>query len=103
MAISIILGAGASRGVSYSRESDMPSPLDRDFFDLLQRLEPQKKDTPFVEILCAGSDACRAKTGARWKRPSIPSISGRTSAASSANPCLAGMPPKTTPMSFTLS
>lgn len=49
MAISIVLGAGASRGVSYFRESDMPSPLDRDFFDLLQRLEPQKKDAPFVE------------------------------------------------------
>ncbi|TAM45590.1 MAG: hypothetical protein EPN55_07800 [Gammaproteobacteria bacterium] len=33
----VVLGAGASRGVSYALESDSPSPLDSDFFDLLQR------------------------------------------------------------------
>jgi hypothetical protein len=46
--ITVILGAGASRDVSYATDlprsaSDpgpsMPSPLDSDFFDLLQRLE----------------------------------------------------------------
>ena len=41
----VILGAGASRDVDYSSEpagdteSKMESPLDKDFFDLLQRLE----------------------------------------------------------------
>jgi len=39
-----VLGAGASRSVSYARATNVPSPLDRDFFDLLQRLEPQEKD-----------------------------------------------------------
>jgi hypothetical protein len=33
----IVLGAGASRGVNYASEMDQPSPLDSDFFDLLQR------------------------------------------------------------------
>ena len=33
----IVLGAGASRSVSYSHNSDYPSPVDADFFDLLQR------------------------------------------------------------------
>lgn len=49
MSITLVLGAGASRGVSYARASDIPSPLDRDFFDLLQRLRPQEKDEPFVQ------------------------------------------------------
>jgi hypothetical protein len=35
----VILGAGASRGVSYADEMPVPSFLDRDFFELLQRLE----------------------------------------------------------------
>jgi len=46
--VTFVLGAGASRGVSYARTRDMLSPLDRDFFDLLQRLEPQDKDEPAV-------------------------------------------------------
>ena len=33
----VVLGAGASRGVSYALEAKYPSPLDTDFFDLLQR------------------------------------------------------------------
>jgi hypothetical protein len=37
--IGIILGAGASRSVSYAHEHDIRSPLDADFFDLLQRVE----------------------------------------------------------------
>jgi hypothetical protein len=41
MGIALILGAGASRGVSYARDREIPSPLDRDFFDLLQRLDPK--------------------------------------------------------------
>jgi hypothetical protein len=35
--ISLVLGAGASRGVSYADAGDILSPLDADFFDLLQR------------------------------------------------------------------
>jgi len=46
--VTFVLGAGASRSVSYARERDILSPLDRDFFDLLQRLEPQDKDEPAV-------------------------------------------------------
>ena len=44
----IVLGAGASRGVSYARQSSFPSPLDYDFFDLLQRLNPRKRDCKAV-------------------------------------------------------
>jgi hypothetical protein len=43
-----VLGAGASRAVSYARTTDVPSPLDRDFFDLLQRLEAKEKDEAAV-------------------------------------------------------
>jgi hypothetical protein len=39
-----VLGAGASRAVSYAGKTDLLSPLDRDFFDLLQRLEPRDRD-----------------------------------------------------------
>jgi hypothetical protein len=46
--VTFVLGAGASRGVSYARKTDVPSPLDRDFFDLLQRLEPKEKDEAAV-------------------------------------------------------
>jgi|GEM_PF-5281616 len=48
---SVILGAGASRGVSYANVTDIPSPLDGDFFDLLQRLEPHEKDEPAVKAV----------------------------------------------------
>jgi len=34
----VVLGAGASRAVSYANEGHIPSPLDRDFRDLLTRL-----------------------------------------------------------------
>jgi hypothetical protein len=47
--VTFVLGAGASRAVSYARTRDVLSPLDRDFFDLLQRLEPQEKDEGAVE------------------------------------------------------
>jgi hypothetical protein len=47
--VTFVLGAGASRAVSYARTRDVLSPLDRDFFDLLQRLEPQEKDEAAVE------------------------------------------------------
>jgi hypothetical protein len=46
MTKAIILGAGASRGVSYAQQMPMPSPLDGDFFDLLQRLDQKKKFGP---------------------------------------------------------
>jgi len=61
----IVLGAGASRGVSYappgqaSRRSGsplkkpppIPSPLDRDFFDLLQRIKPGDHDGPAMRTV----------------------------------------------------
>ena len=40
--LSVILGAGASRSVHY-RKGRLPSPLDKDFFELLQRLRPSYK------------------------------------------------------------
>jgi len=48
MNVALVLGAGASRGVSYARVRDVPSPLDRDFFDLLQRFDPDEKDEESV-------------------------------------------------------
>ena len=45
----VILGAGASRGVSYEHLSSLPSPLDGDFFDLLQRLDPRIGDRKAVK------------------------------------------------------
>ena len=45
----IVLGAGASRGVSYGRDSEFPSPLDYDFYDLLQRLNPSEADSRAVK------------------------------------------------------
>jgi hypothetical protein len=44
----VVLGAGASRGVSYADECAFPSPLDYDFFDLLQRLNPKSGDRKAV-------------------------------------------------------
>lgn len=49
MSIALVLGAGASRGVSYARTREIQSPLDRDFFDLLQRLDPHIKDAESVK------------------------------------------------------
>ena len=46
--LALILGAGARRGVSYANIGDAPSPLDADFFDLLQRLTPRKEDRQAV-------------------------------------------------------
>src|ERR1019366_5230341 len=45
----VVLGAGASRGVSYADNSSFPSPLDYDFFDLLQRLNPRTGDLKAVK------------------------------------------------------
>jgi hypothetical protein len=42
--IALLLGAGASRGVSYAHEGAYPSPLNVDFFDLLRRLKPRESD-----------------------------------------------------------
>ena len=39
----VLLGAGASRGVSYRPEMQMDSPLDSDFYDLLLRLHVNLK------------------------------------------------------------
>jgi hypothetical protein len=40
----VVLGAGASRGVSYASRAEIPSPLDRDYFDLLQRFKHSRND-----------------------------------------------------------
>ena len=47
--IVVVLGAGASRGVSYRRNAPIPSPLDSDYFDLLQRFDRFEKDSGDVE------------------------------------------------------
>jgi hypothetical protein len=47
----LVLGAGASHGVSYAHQGKMASPLDRDFFDLLQRLAPSKSDRDAVSFI----------------------------------------------------
>jgi hypothetical protein len=44
--VSVVLGAGASRAVSYA-DRCFPSPLDRDFFDLLQRFRPRYRNKAF--------------------------------------------------------
>jgi hypothetical protein len=49
--ITLILGAGASRGVSYAHPGRFPSPLDSDFFDLLQRLKPHPDDHDAVRFV----------------------------------------------------
>lgn len=56
---SLLLGAGASRGASYASERPILSPLDSDFFELLQKVEPTEKDETAVSeliqwILAAG-------------------------------------------------
>ena len=45
----LVLGAAASRSVSYAHTGDIQSPLDYDFFDLLQRLSPNKVDVGAVD------------------------------------------------------
>ncbi len=47
----LVLGAGASRSVSYAHEREQPSPLDSDFFDLLNRLEPRPVDARAVHFV----------------------------------------------------
>jgi hypothetical protein len=46
--ITLVLGAGASRAVSYASQRRIISPLDSDFFELLQKIEPTTKDEPAV-------------------------------------------------------
>ncbi len=48
----ILLGAGASRSINYEiRPHPMPSPLDSDFFQLLQRLRPRSADQGAVDTI----------------------------------------------------
>jgi hypothetical protein len=47
----VVLGAGASRSVSYAHEREQPSPLDSDFFDPLNRLEPRTEDAAAVRFV----------------------------------------------------
>ena len=59
-AITLVLGAGASRAVSYAGERRILSPLDSDFFELLQKIEPASKDEPavleLIQWILAGGD-----------------------------------------------
>ena len=52
----IVLGAGASRGVSYADTASVRSPLDSDFFDLLEQLQdpddfPEKDPSKVRQLL----------------------------------------------------
>jgi hypothetical protein len=47
----LVLGTGASRAVSHANLGGIPSPLDSDFFDLLQRLEPHERDQNAVKTV----------------------------------------------------
>jgi hypothetical protein len=47
----LLLGAGASRAVSYAGKRSTRSPLDADFFELLQRGETKDKDETVVSEL----------------------------------------------------
>ena len=49
--VTVVLGAGASRGVSYSHLRELPSPLDSDYFDLLQRLQPQAEEREAIDFV----------------------------------------------------
>jgi hypothetical protein len=51
MPLALVLGAGASRSVSYAHEREYPSPLDGDFFDLLKRLDPRERDRAAVQFV----------------------------------------------------
>jgi len=48
--MTVVLGAGASRDVSYAYQLDnyTPSPLDTDFFNILQRIDAKDKDRDAV-------------------------------------------------------
>jgi hypothetical protein len=47
----LLLGAGASRAVSYAGKRSTRSPLDADFFELLQKVETKDKDVTAVSEL----------------------------------------------------
>lgn len=51
--IALVLGAGASRGVSYADKYDIQSPLDADVFDLLQRVDAGSSDEQAVRSVVA--------------------------------------------------
>jgi len=61
----LILGAGASRDVLYLPGSSLPSPLDSDFFELLQRLHPAKADAKAVRFVIQA--ALKNSTDALWR------------------------------------
>lgn len=47
----LLLGAGASRGVSYAGHRKIKSPLDRDFFEWLKRFDPADDDKEAVRYV----------------------------------------------------
>jgi len=49
--ITLLLGAGASRAVSYASKRPIRSPLDSDFFELLQKVEAKDRDETAVSEL----------------------------------------------------
>jgi hypothetical protein len=49
--ITLVLGAGASRAVSYASKRPIRSPLDSDLFELLQKVEAKDRDETAVSEL----------------------------------------------------
>jgi hypothetical protein len=56
--LTLLLGAGASRAVSYAEKREVRSPLDSDFFELLQKVAPkshgssdEKDETAIAQLI----------------------------------------------------
>ena len=52
----VLLGAGASRGASFVSNKRILPPLDKDFFEQLQRLPANGKELPHVQLLRLARD-----------------------------------------------
>ncbi|HXJ93626.1 MAG TPA: hypothetical protein VMT20_12165 [Terriglobia bacterium] len=57
----ILLGAGASRGVSYADWVPMQSPLDADFYELLRRLKRPADNEDAAAVKHVLEEACKSK------------------------------------------
>src|SRR5271165_5102998 len=66
--VTLVLGAGASRGVTYAHLGNFPSPLDKDFFDLLQRLQPHEKDREAVQFVLEEASSLPAEFRSSMER-----------------------------------
>lgn len=52
----VLLGAGASRGASFVNNKKILPPLDKDFFEQLQRLPSNGKELPHIQLLGLARD-----------------------------------------------